>query len=369
MSFLTNLILFSPLLFIGLIILAVLDRAESLRKGAGLQPEKEGEGQGDVVPPSSPSQVEGESTTTSTQDDGGGGGGAGEAEEDGAGGARSPVSGVSGDEGFQIVQGEGEEEEEDVEEEGEEEEEDGDFEFIDHGDDHDPAPGPATAAAAAGGAPPRPLTTPRTKTVGAKKAASLARRDQRRAYNEFQRTRALAAAETARQEEESRADELFAEKQRRAVAEEEISLRRDRERLARLEREREEERVWRGDLELLKRMVWRGEEGGRKVWKVRDLARGLVGERSERWVVEGLEREGLLGVREVEGGGAGEDGGEGGWEGGSEWEMRIVTGKGYYVVVRESEVVRLFESLDESGEKGMSWTEMGRRLEEILALE
>ena len=46
MSFLTNLILFSPLLLVGLVILYVLDRAESLRKGAGLvvaQPEPEAE--------------------------------------------------------------------------------------------------------------------------------------------------------------------------------------------------------------------------------------------------------------------------------------------------------------------------------------
>jgi len=389
MSFLTNLILFSPLLLIGLVILYVLDRAESLRKGAGLvQPEAEVE---TLLPDpeNTHAELDGGDGGDGGGGDGGGDGG-GEAVDDqptatgasegggtGDEGARSPISGTSGDEGFQLVRAEEsedleDEDEEDEEEEREEGEEDG-FEIVDHsGDGDDPgAAGPSNFGTGGntGDQPPHPTPAaprriPKTKTVGAKKAASLARRDQRRAYNEFQRSRALAAAEEARLEDEARAEEVFAERQRRAVAEEEIVARREKERIARLEREKEVERAVKEDLAKLRSLVTiTGDSGdkGRKVWKVDGLA-GEIG-RSGKWVLEGLEREGLLGVKE------GECVSGGGGEAEREWEMRMVTGKGYYVIVREGEVGALFKSLDESGEKGMSWTEIGRRLEEVLGLE
>ncbi|KAF8417129.1 hypothetical protein EV426DRAFT_721408 [Tirmania nivea] len=397
MSFLTNLILFSPLLLIGFVILYILDRAESLRKGAGLSmeqpsPNAEAEAEAeallsDAATDNTPEgrggnggdeEVGDDQPTTTARVEGGGGS---ECDEGGRAGARSPVSGASGDEGFQLVRVEESEdlnEEEDEGEEDEGEEEDG-FEIVNHGgDDDDPsgAAGPSDqgtggGVGAGGGAgsqqqpPPPPLRrVPKTKTVGAKKAASLARRDQRRAYSEFQRSRALAAAEEARLAEEARAEEAFTERQRRAVAEEEIAARREKERMARLEREKEIERAVKEDLGRL-RCLAIASSGEKKVWKIEELA-GEIG-RSGKWVLEGLEREGLLGVRECVSEGAA--GGEGEGAGGKEWEMRMVTGKGYYVVIREREARALFERLDESGGKGMSWAEMGRRLEEVLGLE
>ncbi|RPB29252.1 hypothetical protein L211DRAFT_845241 [Terfezia boudieri ATCC MYA-4762] len=398
MSFLTNLILFSPLLLVGFVILYVLDRAESLRKGAGLvvaeaeaETEKEAEGEAEALLPNVAADSTPEERGGFGSGDGGDGGvgsdqpaAKGEADEVGRAETRSPIS---GDDGFQLVRGEESEdldveEEEQDEDEGEEEDE---FEIVDRGrdDDDDPpgAAGPSGSGSGAGGGgnaggqqqlpppppppPPPPRRIPKTKTVGAKKAASLARRDQRRAYNEFHRSRALAAAEEARLEEEARAEEVFAERQRRAVAEEEIVARREKERIARQEREKEIEKAAKEDLGRLRSLVTASGEGngGRKAWKIEGLA-GEIG-RNGKWVLEGLEKEGLLGVKErvSEGAAVGDD------AGGREWEMRMVTGKGYYVVVREADARALFEKLDESGEKGMSWAEMGRRLEEVLALE
>ena len=73
----------------------------------------------------------------------------------------------------------------------------------------------------------RPRPTPANRVVGAKKAKSLARKDQRRAYHEFHRQE----AELRRLQEQEGAEEreaaLTAEKARRAQVEEEI---RERER-------------------------------------------------------------------------------------------------------------------------------------------
>ncbi|KAF1844265.1 uncharacterized protein K460DRAFT_287768 [Cucurbitaria berberidis CBS 394.84] len=97
------------------------------------------------------------------------------------------------------------------------------------------APGPADPPAQANG--PRP--TPANRTVGAKKAKSLARKDQRRAYHEFHRQEAelrrLQEAEGAEEREAA----LAAERERRARIEEEI---REREREERDKAKRERER-------------------------------------------------------------------------------------------------------------------------------
>ncbi len=85
----------------------------------------------------------------------------------------------------------------------------------------------------------RPRPTAANRTIGAKKAKSLARKDQRRAYHEFHRQEAelrrLQAAEGASERDAV----LLAEKTRRAAAEAEIV---ERERREREERKREVER-------------------------------------------------------------------------------------------------------------------------------
>lgn len=101
---------------------------------------------------------------------------------------------------------------------------------------------PLPAEGEPGPANERPRATPANRAVGAKKAKSLARKDQRRAYHEFHRQE----AELRRLQEAEGRDEreaaLAAEKARRAAAEAEIrdTERREREE-AKREREREQE--------------------------------------------------------------------------------------------------------------------------------
>ncbi|KAF2266479.1 hypothetical protein CC78DRAFT_531591 [Lojkania enalia] len=84
----------------------------------------------------------------------------------------------------------------------------------------------------------RPHPTPANRVVGAKKAKSLARKDQRRAYHEFHRQQAeMRRAEEAK-DAPAREAALEAERKRRAEVEKEIQ---ERERAER-ERKKEEER-------------------------------------------------------------------------------------------------------------------------------
>lgn len=97
-----------------------------------------------------------------------------------------------------------------------------------------PDAGPANANAE------RPRPTPANRAIGAKKAKSLARKDQRRAYHEFHRQE----AELRRLQEAEGRDEreaaLAAEKARRAAAEAEI-VERERKEREEVKRERERE--------------------------------------------------------------------------------------------------------------------------------
>ena len=374
MSLLENLILFSPLLVLGLLILVVLEYADKLRYGAGLR-----------VPP--PMVV---AATTGDGDDGVGK----EADEGDMQEVEEAGEGEAEEEGEQEEEEEGGAEQEvGAEEEIEVEEED--YEIIPYGssgggDDDDGGAGTAGPSGGAGNPnhqppphaaappqqPPPSRVAPRTRNIGPKKAASLARRDQRRAYNEFQRSQALSTAEATRDLERSLAEAVFAEKQRRAVAEEEIAERRERERLDRLEREKEEDRRRSEDMCTLKDVVVRALSTGKKrVWRLSELAECVPG-RAEAWVKDALERAGLLGVVVVvgqEGGGLGSsssNSSSGGSSTGAQkrWQVGMVTGKGYYVVVGMADIQRLFSALDRSGEKGMSWGQMGREMQDILGL-
>ncbi|KAH8146349.1 uncharacterized protein LAJ45_09542 [Morchella importuna] len=265
--FLSNLLLFSPLLAIAALILYVLDRAENLRRGAGLIP--------DPAPAPLPTPEEAET----------------EAEKEAA-----------------------------AEEEEEEEEEEGPPELIDPSDtasNHSSNPDlqtpphghlyPDEDAPELQGAPTDPVfpnpafaPAPRTRTVGTKKARSLASRDQRRAYHEFLRSqqeeRARAAAATAADDEER----VFAEKRRRALVEEEIDERVKMQRAQRATEERAAAERYRRDVERLKGFVAGDGEGEGRAWELAALA-GKVG-RSVEWVRGVLRAEGLVGMRGACGG-------------------------------------------------------------------
>lgn len=94
-------------------------------------------------------------------------------------------------------------------------------------------PGPANPNAG-----PRP--TPANRTIGAKKAKSLARKDQRRAYHEFHRQEAELRRLREQEGAEEREAELAAERERRAKIEAEIAEKEREERSRRKEQERRE---------------------------------------------------------------------------------------------------------------------------------
>ena len=219
-----------------------------------------------------------------------------------------------------------------------------------------PQPGPADAPAepapfapaedfAPGPANERPRATPANRAVGAKKAKSLARKDQRRAYHEFHRQEAEMRRLQEAEGKEERDAALAAEKARRAAAEAEIvererkereRVREEREREAAEEAERRERVVrsvregveTRGALDL-GALAW--EEGKDTLWVERvvrasGVLKALEGEGAKvvvtraGWVVR-VDRE-LLGqaCREAEEFGEGSEGHIGFGEFGVMWE-------------------------------------------------
>lgn len=99
-------------------------------------------------------------------------------------------------------------------------------------EDDDHAPGPANPN------PNHPRPTPANRTIGAKKAKSLARKDQRRAYHEFHRQEAELRRLQESEGAEEREASLQAERTRRVAIEEAIREK-EREERERLKRERE----------------------------------------------------------------------------------------------------------------------------------
>ncbi|KAI9865519.1 MAG: hypothetical protein M1824_002259 [Vezdaea acicularis] len=93
------------------------------------------------------------------------------------------------------------------------------------------------------GQPGAPNRTPRVHNVGKKKAASIARKDQRRAYNEQQRVIGEAQRAREREIEAASATELAEARKRRQAVERELELKREREK----EKKRAEEKKARED--------------------------------------------------------------------------------------------------------------------------
>lgn len=197
--------------------------------------------------------------------------------------------------------------------------------------------------------PAGPAHTPANRAIGAKKARSLARRDQRRAYHEFVRSQADAARAADAADATDREKAASLERERRARVEEEV---RERERVVREER-RERERAA------------REEEWGRREGVVRRV-RGEVGQRGmvdlgalavefaerEEWIERLVKASGLLGRS----------------EGG---EVTMLTGEGWIVRVGKDEInemasLALGESTTEGGDGKVSYQRLGGVLESVL---
>ncbi|KAG8624668.1 hypothetical protein KVT40_007735 [Elsinoe batatas] len=204
----------------------------------------------------------------------------------------------------------------------------------------DGAPGPAHAAG------PDPSSI-RNRQVGAKKAKSLARRDQRRAYNEFQRSQGEAQRAREAEGAAEREAALAEERARRATVEAELREAERREREERKERERREEAKERRAREVAVGIV--RDAVRERGWVDLGEVASRVG-RGREWL-EGLVRvEGMLGEREG--------------------EVTMVTGEGWLVRVAEGDMREVWRVLERrvnvSDAERVGFDEVGNVLEGIL---
>ncbi|KAH8727991.1 hypothetical protein GQ44DRAFT_702492 [Phaeosphaeriaceae sp. PMI808] len=145
-------------------------------------------------------------------------------------------------------------------------------------------PGPANPNAG-----PRP--TPANRTIGAKKAKSLARKDQRRAYHEFHRQEAELRRLREQEGAEEREVELAAERERRARIEAEIA---DKEREERSRRKEEERREAELENERRERVIERVREDVRSLGYVDLLHVARKEGKDKMWVLKLVKASGLL---------------------------------------------------------------------------
>ncbi|KAH0366618.1 hypothetical protein KCU65_g5231, partial [Aureobasidium melanogenum] len=209
-------------------------------------------------------------------------------------------------------------------------------------DDDDGEPGPVN---------PRPQAPPgsnNNRTVGAKKAKSLQRRDQRRAYHEFMRSQGEAQRARDAEGAEEREAQLAVERARRAAKEAEVETKRAKEREEKRlkeEKAREEESQRR---ERAVRVV-REELESRRVVDLEEVARQVGGNVGREWV-EGLVRaSGLL--LESQG-----------------QHRTMITANGWVVRVEREDMEALYsEAVADADEDGaVAYAKLGERLESIL---
>ncbi|KAF2461927.1 hypothetical protein BDY21DRAFT_330016 [Lineolata rhizophorae] len=213
-------------------------------------------------------------------------------------------------------------------------------------------PGPAAAAGGARpGAQPARRAGAADRPVGAKKAKSLARRDQRRAYHEFQRMQGDAARRAAAEGAEEREAALAEERARRAAVERELEEKARREREAKKEREEEamrEEREKRKKVEGWVRQTLR-EENTRAALNLKELGKSVG--RSREWVEGVVKAVGVLGLRKTPEGTK---------------VLVMITGGGWLVRLDNSIMTEMYEKTAELDGSQIGFVQAGRILETIL---
>lgn len=160
-------------------------------------------------------------------------------------------------------------------------------------------PVPDEEGAAAGRAAPGPAA-PRNidrGPVGAKKAKALARRDQRRAYHEFQRAQGDAQRAKDAEGAAEREAELARERERRRAAEAAVEAKKAAEREAKRELERKER-----ENEIRRReeavAVVRADLEAKGMCELDRVARRLEGDVDVEWIERIIRAAGLLGRKE-----------------------------------------------------------------------
>lgn len=168
---------------------------------------------------------------------------------------------------------------------------------LDNDEDGHDAPAAANEHIEEGQAgPARPPVIPEQRNVGAKKAKALARRDQRRAYHEFQRSQGDAQRARDAEGAEQREKALAAERERRKAAESALEAKKAKEREERRMREEaervEEQRRREQAVELVRTRL----ESDR-MCDLFKVARE-VGVDDEEWVERILRSSGMIGRRD-----------------------------------------------------------------------
>ncbi|KAL1637802.1 hypothetical protein SLS56_000357 [Neofusicoccum ribis] len=238
-----------------------------------------------------------------------------------------------------------------AEHEAADEDDDAAFDEAEQFEEDDDPDGDAAAfvdgeAAAAGGR----RAAAANRQVGAKKARSIARRDQRRAYHEFVRAQAEAARAREAEGAEEREAGLFEEKRRRAVAEAVLEERARREREEKRERERRAREEEAGRQREALRLVRSGLEG-RGAVEVREVVErvGRGGEDGRAWLERLLRADGVVGR------GVGRDG-----------CVRMITAGGWVVRVEESDMQMAWKRAAKLQAAKITYAHLGEALEEVL---
>ncbi|KAK5128825.1 hypothetical protein LTR85_000158 [Meristemomyces frigidus] len=184
-------------------------------------------------------------------------------------------------------------------------------------------PQPANIDEAAQAGPAHAVNIPTHRNVGAKKAKSMARRDQRRAYHEFQRSQGEAQRALDAEGAAEREAALAAERERRRVAEAALIAKNAREREQKREAERREREEEIRRREQAVGIVKRDLEETRMcdLFKVAKQAGGDV---DEEWVEKILKAGGVIGRKgDV---------------------MTMITSMGWVVRVSEEDMAKLYRA-------------------------
>lgn len=204
--------------------------------------------------------------------------------------------------------------------------------------DEDPPPGPANGR------------VPAQRNVGAKKAKALARRDQRRAYNEFQRSQGEAQrakeAEGASEREKAQA----AERERRKAVEAKLEEKKTKEREQRREQERQQREQEMRRREQAVELV-REELDERQFSNMFEVAKQVGGDADDVWLEKILKAAGVLGKN-------------------ADGSLTISTSLGWIVRVRREDMLRAYESAAKDGQHAkdgnISYEEFAIHLEKVL---
>lgn len=171
---------------------------------------------------------------------------------------------------------------------------------FDHMEEQAGQEAPPNVNAAAEDAQPGPAfgpdTIPPQRNVGAKKAKSLARKDQRRAYNEFMRSQGEAQRARDAEGADEREATLAAERERRRVAERQLEARKAKEREQKREREEAERKEVARRTELVLSIV-RDELDSRRMCDLFQVARLVGDDVDEEWVEQVLNASGIIGKK------------------------------------------------------------------------